>query len=66
MPYLLFLKMQQNLKVSSAAKYRWRLKGHRFQNILSGTLSECQTVWIKIRTDVLSVLIVVLTVLQML
>ena len=25
-------------------------------NIISGTLSECQTVWIKARTDVLSVL----------
>ena len=24
MPYLLFLKMQQNLKLSSAANYRWR------------------------------------------
>ena len=28
-----------------------------FQKILSGTLSECQTVWIQIRTDILSVLI---------
>ena len=28
-----------------------------FQNILSGTLSECQAVWIQIRTDTLSVLI---------
>ena len=27
MPYLLFLKKQQNLKVSSAANYRWRFKG---------------------------------------
>ena len=33
-----------------------------FQNILSGTLSECQTVWIQIRTDILSVLIWVWTV----
>ena len=31
------------------------------QNILSGTLSECQTVWIQIRTDILSVLIWVQT-----
>ena len=30
--------------------------------ILSGTLSECQTVWIQIRTDILSVLIWVQTV----
>ena len=28
-----------------------------FQQILSGTLSECQTVWSQIRTDILSVLI---------
>ena len=27
MPYLLFLKMQQNLKLSSAANCRWRFKG---------------------------------------
>ena len=27
-----------------------------FQNILSGPHSECQTVWIQIRTDILSVL----------
>ena len=33
-----------------------------FQYNLSGTLSECQTVWIQIRTDVLSVLIWVQTV----
>ena len=33
-----------------------------FQKNLSGTLSECQTVWIQIRTDTLSVLIWVQTV----
>ena len=33
-----------------------------FQRILSGTLSECQTAWIKSRTDILSVLIWVQTV----
>ena len=33
-----------------------------FQKILSGTLSECQTVWIQIRTDIVSVLIWVQTV----
>ena len=27
MPYLLFLKKQQNFKLSSAANYRWRFKG---------------------------------------
>ena len=27
-----------------------------FQKVLSGTLSECKTVWIQIRTDVMSVL----------
>ena len=27
MPYWLFLKKRQNLKLSSAANYRWRLKG---------------------------------------
>ena len=32
-------------------------QNRRFQKILSGTLSECQTVWIQIRTDILSVLI---------
>ena len=26
MPYLLFLRKQQNLKLSSAANYRWRFK----------------------------------------
>ena len=33
-----------------------------FQKIISGTLTECQTVWIQIRTDILSVLIWVQTV----
>ena len=33
-----------------------------FQKILSGTLSECQTVWIQINTNILSVLIWVQTV----
>ena len=33
-----------------------------FQEILSGIQSECQTVWIQIRTDILSVLIWVQTV----
>ena len=33
-----------------------------FQKILSGALSECQMVWIQIRTDILSVLIWVQTV----
>ena len=28
MPYLLFLKKQQNLKLSSAANYRWRFMGY--------------------------------------
>ena len=32
MPYLLFLKKQQNLKLSSAANYRWRFMG--FKNIV--------------------------------
>ena len=34
----------------------------RLSDILSGTLSECQTLWIQIRTDILSVLIWVQTV----
>ena len=33
-----------------------------FQKDLSGTLSECQTVWIQIRTDIMSILIWVQTV----
>ena len=33
-----------------------------FTKNISGTLSECQTVWIQIRTDILSVLIWVQTV----
>ena len=33
-----------------------------FQKILSGTLSQCQTVWIQIRTYVLSVLIWIQTI----
>ena len=28
MPYLLFLKKRQNLKLSSAANCRWRFKGY--------------------------------------
>ena len=28
-----------------------------FRKVLSGALSECQTVWIQIRTDILSILI---------
>ena len=28
MPYWLFLKKQQNLKLSSAANYRWPFKGY--------------------------------------
>ena len=35
-----------------------------FQKVLSGTLSECQMVWVKIRTDILSVLICVQTICQ--
>ena len=27
LPYFLFLKKRQNLKLSSAAKYRWRFEG---------------------------------------
>ena len=30
MPYLLFLKKQQNLKLSSAANYRWRFKDEKY------------------------------------
>ena len=37
-------------------------KSFFFQKILSGTLSECQTVWIQIRSDILSVLIWIQTV----
>ena len=33
MPYLLFLKKQQNLKLSSAANYRWRFKGYRTDQV---------------------------------
>ena len=33
-----------------------------FKKILSGTQSQCQTVWLQIRTDILSVLIWVQTV----
>ena len=35
-----------------------------YEKILSGTLSECQTVWSQIRTDVISVLILVENCLQ--
>ena len=38
------------------------LKKKSQQSLFSGTLSECQTVWIQIRTDGLSVLICVQTV----
>ena len=37
-------------------------QNQRFQKILSGLLPVCQTVWIQIRTDILSVLILVQTV----
>ena len=46
------------LLLSSADFFQNKL----FQNILSGTLSECQIVWIQIRTDRMSVLIWVQTV----
>ena len=46
------------LLLSSADLFRNWL----FQKILSGTLSECQMVWIQIRTDILSVPIWVQTV----
>ena len=39
-----------------------RLSKLTFQNTLPGTLSECQTVWIHIRMDDLSVLIWIQTV----
>ena len=41
MPYLLFLKKHQNLKLSSAANYRWRfkgLKGLRLPGLLASVL----------------------------
>ena len=34
-PYLLFLKKQQNLKLWSAAKCRWRFKGYLFAKVIS-------------------------------
>ena len=49
--------------LSASDDFKFVLKS-AFQNILLGTLSECQTVWIQIRTDVLSVLIWVQTVYQ--
>ena len=39
----------------------WLFSKLNFQNILSGTLSECKMVWIQIRTDILSGLIWVQT-----
>ena len=51
------------MHVSSSDDFNFLLKS-AFQNILSGTLSEFQTVWIQIRTDVKSVLIWVQTVYQ--
>ena len=46
------------LSLSSADFFQ----NYHFQKIISGTLSVCQTVWIQIRTDNLSVLIWVQTV----
>ena len=46
------------LLLSSADFFQNKL----FQKIISGTLSECQRVWIQIRTDILSVLIWIQTV----
>ena len=75
MPYLLFLKKWQNLILSLATNCRLTLTlilcmlgnfAYFFvicyffsKNILSGEKSECQTVWIQIRPDILSDLICV-------
>ena len=37
MPYLLFLKKQRNLKMSSAANYRWRFIGQNDAYQLKGS-----------------------------
>ena len=43
MPYLLFLKKQQNLKLLSAAKYRWRFKGlDKFESCPNGVQLTCK------------------------
>ena len=41
MPYLLFLRMQQNLKLSSAANYRWRFMGLTVQIVLGALKKRC-------------------------
>ena len=37
MPCLLFLKKQQNLKLSSAANNRWRFMGYWYKDLKIGT-----------------------------
>ena len=50
MPYLLFLKKQQNLKLSSAANYRWHFQGKLSQSLILCKLGNfaCFLVSIKI------------------
>ena len=48
--------------VDKSAKFVILFQNNFTQNIISGTFSECQTVWIQIRTDIQSVLILVQTI----
>ena len=69
MPYLLFLKKQENLKLPSAANFIWRFKGQPFACLLfvmPFVVICCLfqknyfsvKVWIKIRTNILLVLVI--------
>ena len=50
MPYLLFLKKQQDLKLSSAANYRWRFMGWYppSWHLWSSTLSSAYVFWLPV------------------
>ena len=51
MPYLLFLKKTQNLKLSSAANCR--LKSTFSKESFQEIPSECKIVWVKVSLDIL-------------
>ena len=60
---LTFIKLPFVFKTFVLSIFEWPLKTGftvTFQKIISGILSECKTLWIQIRTDILSHLLSVL------
>ena len=58
----LYIKSGQLIMFLLSSVNNYQNQPFRKKNSISGTLSECQTVWNQIRTDVLSVLIWIQTV----